>query len=257
MASTGKIYKIKAFPLSANKERSDELSVLCKTMKNWGEYLDYYARVCQNLFDGGESVFEKGAEPMCMASLATAIHRSDKKALTAVELPDKKSANPSGGGRVDLWAYTNDYQFNIEGKLNRKNIGLEELEKVFVGKGKGSATGLISKGFRDFQKSTGTRKLKRIRKTNSQGIYRIMLLMARVSVDEENSLTNFEDKLRGIFESDEHIDVYRNSISRSGATCVPTKMGSYEHAALVVVPDGTGGIGFVAVASILQRPRQE
>jgi hypothetical protein len=153
----GKVYRYAVLPLPKGNEKSSlALNELNSIMKSWAKYLDSYAFQADRLFKDGESLFCKGTESTCVASIGSALHRSNKYAISAIELPSKKDT-PSGAGRTDLWLYTGKQQFYIEAKIRRPHKKLSQLQTTFVGnKGNGSARSLISTGFRDYQKTTGT-----------------------------------------------------------------------------------------------------
>jgi len=261
LRKSGKVYKYQVIPLVNSGKSSGAVEELTKIMTNWGAYLDLYAHQANDLFKGGESLFCQGSESMCVASISSAVHREAPFAVSAIELPDPSKDTKSGGtGRVDLWLCTGGHQFYIEGKLRRPSKKLSQLRTTFVGNGKGSASSLISIGFRDYQKSTGT--WSQIRRTTSENYNRVMLLMIRF--DYENDLENLRgasEKLREIFSSNEKIAIYRNHRTRKDAKPVLDSMNKYDHVALLMAPHGKIALdeehnrGFIAVASIIQTPR--
>ncbi|WP_374327687.1 hypothetical protein [Azonexus sp.] len=256
MRKNGLIYIYEAFAINNSSNESPELDTLVSALQSWGKYLDFYEDVSSEIFVGGEALFCVGTEQMCIASLAGAIHRDNKDALSAVERPVAKDAKSSFFGRLDLWLYMNQHQFHVEGKLARKHMPIDKIETIFVGNGgRGSASSLISVGFRDFQKSTGN--WSRVRRKNSAGFFRVMLLMTRVTpVENRGGIDDIKSDIVNIFSGTQEIDVYRNGRTRSevqGKKPVKDKMSKYDHAGLVMLPHDTRGVGFVAVASVIQR----
>ena len=250
-----KAYYYDVQPIFKGKESSSALNELQKIMQNWVAYLDHYATQAATLFKGGESLFCRGNESMCVASIGSAMHRSNKSAISAIEMPTPKDTKSGFLGRTDLWLHTGKQQFYIEGKLRRDTKKPSQLLTTYVGaKGKGSASSLISTGFRDLQKSAGT--WHRISKKN-KGFCRVMLLMVRLDVGAgKKTLNEVMKEMNAIFTNTEQIVVFRNARTRALATAHKHRMSEYDHSILAMVPTGNVELkgvhasGFVAVATI-------
>ncbi len=127
----------------------------------WQEYLLRYCDKSRELFGKYEFPWERFDEPTWVSSLAVAIAKKYPDAMVIEELPVTKGKNESQKGNADLWcSLENRLNFYLEAKTSpwAKNHlkGAKPYSFQSIGaKLTSEKNSLISRAFRDYQKSAG------------------------------------------------------------------------------------------------------
>lgn len=162
-----------------------------KILKSWGAYLRTYADKSEAMFGAPEYPWKKFDEPTWVSSLTVAIARKYRKAILVEELPVIKRSSREGElinqkgkktdfGNADLWccldhdvgAKENIFSFYLEAKFasfsrrqitgaieNHKPIKLENIQKQIASNT--TQDSILSRVFRDYQKSAGKQATQR------------------------------------------------------------------------------------------------